>query len=109
MRQNTQNIEGCNLSRKSHKITLDSRLQLSEYVLYTTVDQEAVLLNSHTGYYFGLDEIGTFFWGLLCKNIPPRLAVELMLAEFEVTPQDLEKDILELVGQFEKHGLLEVI
>lgn len=97
------------MSKKSHEITLDSRLQLSEFVLYTTVDRETVLLNSHTGKYFGLDEIGTFFWSLLCKNTPPRLAFKMMLDEFEVTPQKLEKDILELVGKLEKHGLLEII
>ena len=101
--------EGVIVNKKSHKITLDSQLQLSEKVLFTTVDQETVLLNSQTGKYFGLDEIGTTFWGLLSKNIPPRLAYEMMLTEYEVTPQELERDILDLVGQLEKHGLLEII
>ena len=97
------------MSNKSHEITLDSQLQLSEKVLFTTVDQETVLLNSQTGKYFGLDEIGTIFWGFLRNNIPPRQAYEMILAEYEVSPEELEKDTLELVRQLEKHGLLEII
>jgi hypothetical protein len=97
------------VSKVFHEVTLDSHLRLSDKVLFTTVDQETVLLNSQTGKYFGLDETGTTFWNLLGKNIPPRLAFEMMLAEYEVTPQELEKDILDLIRQLEKHGLLEII
>jgi hypothetical protein len=97
------------VTEKSNQISLDSKVLLSKTVLFTTVDQETVLLNSKTGKYFGLDEIGTTFWNLLSKDITPRLAYEMMLDEYEVSPQELEKDILELVGQLEKHGLLEII
>jgi hypothetical protein len=104
-----QNIEAVKVTGKTNEITLDSKVRLSKTVLFTTVDQETVLLNSKTGKYFGLDEIGTTFWKLLSKNIPPREAYEMMLDEYEVAPSELEKDILELVGQLEKHGLLEII
>ncbi len=90
------------------KITLASRVKLSEDVLMQELQGEAVLLHLQTGVYFGLDQVGTRIWVLLGEKKVIGDAVEAMTAEFDVSMERCAEDTLALVSKLQEQGLLEI-
>ena len=74
------------------------------YVTYT--DGTAVLRETRTGRYIGLDEVGTRIWQLLTELKEPSQVVTAMRAEYDVPRERLEKDLAQFLQQCRSHGLL---
>ncbi len=90
-------------------LTLDSNLSIPKHVLFTRVDDEAVLLNTRTNQYFALSEVGARLWNLLGEEKSLRAAYETVLSEYEVEASELERDLIELVSQLMESGLVELV
>jgi len=90
-------------------LTLTAALRIPDNVLFTTVDDDAVLLNTRTNQYFALDEVGARAWNLLTEGKSLRAAYEILLDEYEVDPVPLERDLLDLVGHLAENGLVESV
>ena len=90
-------------------LTLAAALRIPDNVLFTTVDDDAVLLNTRTNQYFALDEVGARAWNLLTEGKSLRAAYEILLDEYEVDPVPLERDLLDLVGHLAENGLVESV
>lgn len=90
------------------RIDLTSRLTVPARVLFRELDGEAVLLQTESGLYFGLDEIGTRIWSLLQQHGELGQAYQQMLEEYDVGPDQLREDLLQLVTTLVARGLLEV-
>ena len=88
------------------EINLNSRVRIQDDVLFQELQGEAVLLNLKTGVYLGLNQIGTRIWQLLQEDGALNRVMEVMLQEYDVTQEKLSQDLLDLVGQMEKQGLL---
>ncbi len=88
------------------EIGLNSRLQIQDDVLFQELQGEAVLLNLKTGMYLGLDSVGTRIWQLLQEHGTLSRVVEAMLQEYDVPQDRCEADLLNLVSQMEKQGLV---
>ena len=86
-------------------LTLDSHLKIPENIYAREIDDEIVLLDTEGGYYFGLDPVGTRMWQLIQEHGKLRLVYENILAEYEVTPEQLETDLLDLANRFVEKGL----
>ena len=72
------------------------------------LDNEATILNLKTGIYFGLNEVGAHVWRLLEK---PRSLAELraaVTAEYEVEPEQCERDLRALLVELVDHQLVEI-
>jgi hypothetical protein len=89
-------------------VTLDVALQLPGHVIFTFVDQDAILLNTRTNKYFALDEVGARLWDLLKQEKSLREAYQMILKEYAVEPAQLEQDLLELIGYLVENGLVEL-
>jgi hypothetical protein len=90
------------------EINLNSQVRIQEDVLFQELQGEAVLLNLKTGVYLGLDQLGTKIWQLLQQNASLNKVVDSVLQEYAVTHEQFAKDLLTLVGQMERQGLIEV-
>ena len=90
-------------------LTLDAKLQIPENVLFTTVEQDAILLNTSTNQYYVLEVVGMRLWMLLKDGMGLREAQRVLLDEYEVTPAELERDLLELLDHLMENGLVEVV
>jgi hypothetical protein len=88
------------------EINLNSRVRIQEDVLFQELQGEAVLLNLKTGVYLGLNQVGTRIWQLLQEDGALKRVVDVMLQEYDVAQEKLQTDVLDLVGQMEKQGLL---
>ncbi len=70
---------------------------------------EAAILNLKTSTYFGLNTVGASIWKLIQE---PKKVTEIrdaIIEEYDVEPDRCERDILELLLELSKHGLIEVL
>jgi len=86
-------------------ITLDSRFIISREALFRDLDGEAVILDLDAGTYFGLNAVGARMWQLLERHGQLRAVFEELRDEYEVAPDDLERDLLALVARLAEVGL----
>ncbi len=89
-------------------LSLDATFSIPVHVMFTTVEQDAVLLNTLSNKYYSLNEVGARFWSLLAGGKTLREAHRVLLEEFEVESPQLEQDLLELLEQLRENGLVEI-
>lgn len=99
--------------RQTEKATMplvaSTRLRAPETVIHKPFDDgESVLLHLETETYFGLNQVGTRMWAVLTQAGSIGQAAELLLAEYEVEPEVLRRDLDALVDQLVQHRLLMV-
>lgn len=88
--------------------TFDCKVAVSTDVLFQKVGVEAVLLDLASESYFGLDEVGARIWQLLLKNSSLSAIYAVLLEEYDVGPAQVERDLLELIGELVDAGLLTI-
>ena len=69
---------------------------------------EAVILNLQSGQYFGLNEVGTRIWSLIQEPTTLGAIVDALLKEYDVTPDQLERDLCGLLEQMAKNDLVKM-
>ena len=90
-------------------VSFDKRIVANSSVLIRTfADGESVLLHLDREDYFGLDGVGSRMWEALTSSASVAEAFATLLAEYDVTPDELRKDLDELIEQLVAHQLVEV-
>jgi hypothetical protein len=74
-------------------------------VIAQTIDDELVFFHVERGAYLTLDRIGTRMYSLLIEH-GRAVALDLILAEYEVEPETLERDLDELIHKLVDAGLI---
>jgi hypothetical protein len=90
-------------------MNFSAKVIIPDGVLFREIQGEAVLLNLDSENYFGLDSVGTRFWQVLTNSQTIADAYEILLTEYDVSPEVLMSDINELVSNLVSRGLLEVV
>ena len=90
-------------------LTLDDKVKIPEGIIFQKVGDEIVFLNLNTGFYFGLDPVGSRIWDLLVEKGILQSVFETMKEEYEVASEELKQDILHLVQELQTKRLIEVI
>ena len=81
---------------------------LSQGAVFRDLDGESVILDLDSGTYFGLNQVGTRIWQLLERDGRIETVFEALRKEFDVEPERLAGDLLELVARLADAGLGEV-
>ena len=89
-------------------VSLESRVRISEDAVFRELEGEAVIVHLDSGMYYGLDPIGTRLWQLIDAHGQLQPAFAAALEEFEVEPERLGRDLLQLVSELERHRLVVV-
>jgi coenzyme PQQ synthesis protein D (PqqD) len=87
-------------------LSRDGRAFATPRVLCKDLGDEAILLDLETETYFGLNAAGTRLWNLLTTAPSIREAFEVMLEEYAVAPDELERDMDALIDELVGRGLL---
>jgi len=69
---------------------------------------EAAILQLDSGLYYTLDRVGARVWSLLQQPARVVTLLDTLLAEYDVTPERLEPDLLDLLGRLAGERLIEV-
>ena len=78
-------------------MNLTDKVILPAQVMARQVGDETVILDLTSGTYYGLDPVGARIWQLMAEGQTLVKVCEVMLAEYEVTREDIERDVLALV------------
>jgi len=89
-------------------VSLDERAFATPRVLCKDLGDETVLLDLETETYFGLDSIGSRFWKLVTTAPSIRDAIAVMIEEYDVAPDELERDMSALIEDLVGRGLLRI-
>ena len=72
------------------------------------LDGEVVLLGLQKGQYYGLDAVGAKVWELLQEPVTLEQMRDAIVEEYEVEPEDCERDLVVLLDRMRREGLIEV-
>ena len=89
-------------------MNLDQKVTFSETVFAQEVDGEMVLLDMESENYFGLDEVGTAIWQAMQEKETLQEVLEVLLDQYDVEAEVLERDLSDFVGKLLESGLVEV-
>ena len=87
-------------------ISFSDRVRLPDDVLISNLQEEAVILNIVNERYYGLDDVGTRFLSVLNTSESIEAAYEVLRDEYDVDPQNLRQDLLDLTENLLKQGIL---
>lgn len=86
---------------------LPQKITVPEDVHIEQIDEESVLLNMQTEEYFQLNETGTRMFDLIQQHDNPAEILEILTEEYDTEQSRLKKDLLQLIQELQKHGLVQ--
>ena len=89
-------------------MNIQARFAVSPQAISRPVGDECVILDLESGTYFGLDPVGARLWTLLGEGKSFGELCEIMLKEYEVEHDRLERDIESLAAELTKRRLITV-
>jgi hypothetical protein len=87
-------------------ISFSDRVRMGDDVLISNLQEEAVILNLDSERYYGLDDVGTRFLSVLNTSESIEAAYEVLRDEYDVDPQSLRQDLLDLTETLLQQGIL---
>lgn len=85
---------------------LTDKPQHSPDAAHQAVGEEAILINLTTGSYYSLNDTGTVFWELMDGRRSIADCARLIAQDYEVEPEVVAADLLELAAEFKNEGLI---
>jgi hypothetical protein len=84
------------------------RVTIADQVYAERIEDETVLLELGTGRYYGLDAVASRLWHLLAELGSTEAAANAALQEYDVSAEELSRDIDVLVKELVQRNLLVV-
>jgi GeoRSP system PqqD family protein len=104
------NLDGSkNTADLNDDIRLNDRLAKGDDSAWRTLEGRAVILSGHDGMLRMLEEIGTRLWELLDGDRTVEGIIEILLKEYDVEAEVLEKDVLEFLNDIKSRGMIKGI
>lgn len=91
-------------------VSLTSRARVPDGIVFQSLHDELVLLNLHTGTYFGLNAVGARMWQLIQvhQEAPLNNVLDALVDEYNVRRDRCTGDLLKLAARLEENRLLEI-
>jgi hypothetical protein len=89
-------------------ITEITRISRKPNLLDANVDGEVVALDIEAGDCYGFNVVASAIWGHLAKETTIEEICERLLAEFDVSEADCQKEVRDLVSRLEQDDLIVV-
>jgi hypothetical protein len=90
-------------------IVFTDRVVVPAHVMMRYLDNESVFLNLDTERYFGLDQVGTRMWKVITTFPSIEAAYQQLLSEFDVEPETLRSDLVDLLEKLLENNLLQMV
>jgi PqqD family protein of HPr-rel-A system len=89
-------------------ITVQSTVSLAPGLTAAHLGDEAVLLDTNSGRYYGLNELGARIFELAKTSTSVQQIMDALLQEYKVEAERLEADLLAFLGEMEERKLIHV-
>ncbi|HII84295.1 MAG TPA: PqqD family protein [Methanobacterium subterraneum] len=90
------------------KLSRSSKIVVSKDVVSCDLGGETAMLDMKEGIYYGLNEMGTIIWEYIQEPITLQEIVDKILVEYEVDEETCFRDLVELVEEMSKNGLVKI-
>ena len=87
-------------------MSLTDKIIVSSQAVARQVGDEIVVLHLGSGTYFGLDAVGARIWQLMGEEKSLNEICDVVLDEYEVSREDIERDIVALTKDLLAHDLV---
>ena len=94
-------------ARSSAERRGDGRVTPAKHVVSTVHGARTVLLDSRSGRYYGLDEVGSRIWGLAQAGFAPSSIAEKLAEEYDASSEQLRRDVQKFLASLRHSHLLE--
>lgn len=91
------------------RVTRATRVRWNDETLFRNLDGEAVLLGLGKASYYGLDPVGTRIWELIGERETVDGVLQGVLAEFEVPEEQALGDLVHLLEDLAREGLVDIL
>ena len=88
-------------------VSPDAVLRRNTGIIFTDLDDTVVMMDADRGRYYELDPIGTRIWTLLETERSVTEVCEILLGEYDVTPEVCRRDVLAFVERAGELGIVE--
>lgn len=82
------------------------KLILKKTLNVTDLSGEKVMIDFETGKYFMIKGVGNDIWDMLGGEITPEEIINKLLSEYDVTPEECEKSVMEFLGKMRELGFI---
>lgn len=86
----------------------NSVIQRFSGILSSEMDKETVMLSIESGEYFGLGETGSRVWQLIEKPVTFKVIIDILVAEYEVSRPECEKDVREFLEKLSDKNMIQI-
>lgn len=90
------------------EISATTTVTAAESALSTTLDDEAVILETESGMYYGLNDVATHIWEEIDERRTVAELRESILATYDAEPDQVERDLESVLADMLDNGLIEV-
>ena len=90
-------------------MNLSDKVSIPTQVMARTVGDETVILDLTSGTYYGLDPVGARIWQLFADGQTLAQVRDIMLAEYDVSVDDLERDLNRLLSELSDKNLISLV
>jgi hypothetical protein len=90
-------------------LDLHMRVRRIDDVLDTEIDEQTVMMDIEKGSYLGLNRTGSRIWSLLAEAIAISELCDRLTAEFDVSREQCEQQVMDFLGSLLDRGLLQVV
>lgn len=87
---------------------MQQKVTVPSQVMVRQVGEDAVILDLVSGTYYGLDAVGARMWAFMQQGQSLQQVCASLLAEYDVTPAQLERDMQAMVKDLLDHKLIEL-
>ena len=89
-------------------VTLQSRVSASTNQVSVNLSEEAVILNTKSGVYFGLDDVALRIWQFVQEPIEVSTILAALQDEYDIGAEKAGADLLTFLSDLESEGLIHV-
>jgi hypothetical protein len=82
--------------------------QVSSEQLHSEIGSEAVILDLKSGVYYGLNDTGNQIWQWLQQPKTESEIIDLVLTEYDVTPEQADRDVRALLQEMIGAGIIKI-
>ncbi len=94
-------------TKTSAETRADGRLLPAKHVVSTMHGTRTVLLDSRSGHYYGLDEVGSRIWNLAQAGFAPSSIAQKLAEEYDAPADKLQEDVQSFLADLRQSRLLE--
>jgi hypothetical protein len=88
---------------------MSKRFIQNKKIIQSTIGEEVVMMDMDSGFYFGMNGVGSVIWRHLSKEITLDDLIDKLMSEFNVNKQTCEADTIEFLDNLLEKNIIRVV